>query len=65
MALCPSCGAPLDADGVCASCMLAGGLDTEFRTMTTAGGATHKSATVQDLESDHFGPYRLVRLLEC
>jgi serine/threonine protein kinase/tetratricopeptide (TPR) repeat protein len=62
MAMCRKCGAELDSDGTCALCLLAGGFDEEYPTVTSAGVAIDVEPSVA-LEYDSFGPYRILSVL--
>ena len=63
MTTCPKCGAELDSDGMCVTCLLAGGFGTELPTLTSAGGVTVGTEPAQALDYDSFGPYRILRVL--
>jgi serine/threonine protein kinase len=56
---CPQCASPLDQDGTCATCLLAGGFADEFNSDPSFAGP-EPDAT---LEYDSFDPYRILRVL--
>ena len=62
---CAQCGADLSADdlgGVCAACLLMGGLAADA-TAATAAAAASSDDLQHQLEFDAFGPYVILRVL--
>ena len=64
---CTNCGEPLGDDGLCAICLLAGGLNTSASMSGTEVMQEPVSADAdaagQDLAVDHFGPYTILKPL--
>src|SRR5215469_17082390 len=60
MELCANCGAELPDDGLCAVCLLTGGLGT---TVKTVPGMTPEPDAHHAVEHDGFGPYRILRTI--
>jgi eukaryotic-like serine/threonine-protein kinase len=62
---CRQCGSELDPDGLCAVCLLSGGLETEIATTAVAihDAALSGEAGAGLLDNDTFGPYRALRVL--
>jgi serine/threonine protein kinase/tetratricopeptide (TPR) repeat protein len=63
---CPRCGIALrekDPDGLCTDCVC-GAIGETLVTMAAAvSSATHPTAVAHDSDTDHFGPYILVRVI--
>src|SRR5215469_10901021 len=60
MELCANCGAELPDDGLCAACLLAGGLGATVKTLP---GMTPEPDAQHAVEHDGFGPYRILRMI--
>ncbi|MBZ2184120.1 MAG: hypothetical protein K7J46_05360 [Bryobacter sp.] len=62
--LCPTCGEPIEDDGLCPACLMAGGFRTGSSTsLTGAETITTTSNTEAALEYDDFGVYTISRVL--